>query len=334
MSDIESVASQVVCPTCGEPAAPGAQWCEACGGSIDGVVGAIAGPPCVDCGADHEEIFEGYCGVCGRKQPGERDHLVETLPGLAAVTDRGLRHHKNEDAFAVARVEDVLVAVVCDGVSTTDNPEDVSQAAADAARDRIVAEVEAGETDIAAVLARAVEDAQEAAGAVANTDGPDGPGATTFVATVIRPGADESVRSWTAWLGDSRAYWLHDGQVTQLMADDTWWREQVAEGLLEEADALQDPRAQSITRWLGADATDTTPRIQEVEHDQGGRLLVCSDGLWKYLPSESEMAEKIAELDLDEPAELVEGLVAFALDSGGHDNTTVVIGAPTHRDRP
>jgi len=321
------------CPTCGELGTSGAQWCEACGASLDGEVGAVAGPPCVDCGAPHSEIIDDYCSECGRKQPGERDHLAEQIPGLAAVTDRGLRHHKNEDAFAIGQAGNALIAVVCDGVSTTDNPEDVSLAAAVAARDELVAEISAGETDISAALARSVDAAQSAAAAFPEVPGGEGPGATTFVAMVVRPSADGLVRSWTGWLGDSRAYWLHDGQATQLTVDDTWWREQVAEELLTKDEALADPRAQSITRWLGADAVVTTPKIQETEHDPGGRMLVCSDGLWKYVPDDSDVAEKIAELALKDPAELAEGLVAFALERGGHDNTTVIIGTPAMAGR-
>src|SRR5579872_7131404 len=57
-----------------------------------------------------------------------RDHQEVDLGLLADVTDRGLRHHRNEDAMelAVAQTGDgpVIVAVVCDGVSTSTRPED------------------------------------------------------------------------------------------------------------------------------------------------------------------------------------------------------------------
>lgn len=310
----------------------GAQWCEACGASLDGQVGAVGGPPCVDCGADHSEIVDGYCSVCGRKQPGERDHMVESIAGLAAVTDRGLRHHKNEDAFAIGRSGASLVAVVADGVSTSESSDVVSLAASVAARDLLITELDGGETDAEASLVRAVRAAQDAAAAVPEVVGGQGPGAATFVATVLRPMPHGSVKSWTAWLGDSRAYWLHGDQATQLTVDDTWWREQVSDGLLNEHEALADPRAQSITRWLGADAVHTTPRVQVAEHDGGGRVLLCSDGLWKYLQTEQEIADKIGELSDVDATVLAERLVGFALDSGGHDNTTVVVSAPIGGD--
>ena len=310
------------CPACSEIGAPGATFCEACGADFAGTLAPVEGPPCVDCGADHSEIFDGYCGDCGRKQPAERDHLVETLGAMAAVTDRGKRHHQNEDHFALGRIEgpsvyvgDASVVVVCDGVSTTDFPEEASLLAATAARDSLVTALEAGETDIEATLADAIAAAQSATEPVAIKPGGQGPASTTIVATVLRPepGDETLVRSWTAWLGDSRAYWVQEGDdgdgvvVTQLMVDDVV--------------------GTSISRWLGADAADTNPSIHIFEHDVGGRLLSCSDGLWKYVPEADQLAELIERLDAEtnSPLELAEALVSFANEQGGHDNTTVVI---------
>ena len=313
------------CPACGEIGGPGAKWCEACGASI--------GPACVDCGAGQDQIVDDYCGQCGRKQPGERDHLTEDSGKIVAVTDRGKRHHRNEDAFAIGTAGDILIAVVCDGVSTTDHPQDASLAAAVAARDVLVAAVESGQTDFEAALVEAVASAQGAAAAVPRIVGGEGPASTTFVATIVVP-ADDGVRTWTAWLGDSRAYWLHDGLgggVTQLTTDDSWALDQIASGALGEDEAHADPRAQSITRWLGADAVGAQPSIQVFEHDPGGSLLSCSDGLWKYVPTESELSDLLGSLGASvEPSkmETAEALVNFANERGGHDNTTVVIATP------
>ena len=96
---------------------------------------------------------------------------------------------------------------------------------------------------------------------------------------------------------------------------------------------IDDVVGPSISRWLGADADDTNPSIQVFEHDAGGRLLSCSDGLWKYAPEADELAEVINRLDTSSDTEgglgsqmdLAESLVAFANEQGGHDNTTVVI---------
>jgi len=306
------------CPVCAEPTSEGAQWCEACGASLDGSLGPVEGPACVDCGAAHNQIVDKYCGQCGRKQPAERDHLSKTVDGesgvVAAVTDRGKRHHRNEDAFAIGITGDSLIAVVCDGVSTTDDSDEVSLGAALAARDHLVTAADAGNSDVGAMLAGAVDAAQTFAANVPPVEGGQGAASTTFVASLVRMGEDGIVRSWTAWLGDSRAYWIHSdpdgGPVATLLTED-------------------DVVGQSISRWLGADAPDTSPHIQEFEHDPEGWLLLCSDGLWKYTPEEQDLATVIRDLGPLEPAELSEALVAFALEQGGHDNTSVVVAKPT-----
>lgn len=313
----ESTPAQT-CPSCGELGAPDATWCEACGADFAGQHTPVEGPPCVDCGAPADQIMDGYCSDCGRKQPGERDHFNEVLGEIAAVTHRGKRHHQNEDHFAIGRVGDATIVVVCDGVSTTDFPEQASLLAATAARDSLVDAIDAGAIDIEAALADATTAAQVAAASVEEKPGGQGPASTTFVATVLRPDNTDPnvIRSWTAWLGDSRSYWIHDDPdgagltATQLMVDDVI--------------------GPSISRWLGADAGDTTPSVQVFEHDAGGRLLTCSDGLWKYVPETEQLAELIAGLDSDAETtlDLAEALVAFANEQGGHDNTTVVIVAP------
>lgn len=353
VSEQTGVSSEQTCPSCGETGTTGAQWCEACGASLDPVaasasdadgLGSLVGPACVDCGAEHHHIVDGYCGQCGRKQPGVRDHLAEEAGNVVAVTDRGKRHHHNEDAFAIGHSGDRLIAVVCDGVSTTDHPEEASLAAAEAARDHLRAALDGGADDYAAALVDSVRAAQEAASSVPHVDGGRGPASTTFVATVVVPDpAGEIVRTWTAWLGDSRAYWVQPNEqgppvVTQLTTDDSWGLHQVALGEMSEDEAMADPRAQSIIRWLGADAGDVVPNVQAYEHDPGGWLLSCSDGLWKYAATEESLAALLDEnsgergvardVALQSPLELAEALVAFANDRGGHDNTTIAIAMP------
>lgn len=343
MSEPVADASAPRCPSCGEAGAAGAQWCEACGASLDPAaatdggdgLGSLIGPACVDCGAEHHDIVDGYCGQCGRKQPGPRDHLVEDAGPVVAVTDRGKRHHHNEDAFAVGRSGDRLIVVVCDGVSTTDHPEVASLAAAEAARDHLRSALDSGTDDFAAVLVESVRAAQDAASSVPHVDGGRGPASTTFVATVVVPDADVGlIHTWTAWLGDSRAYWIQrddtgSAVATQLTTDDSWGAHQVATGQMTEAEAMADPRAQSIVRWLGADAGEISPNVQAFEHDPGGWLLSCSDGLWKYAPTEEALATLLDEhVSLESPLELAETLVAFANDRGGHDNTTIAIAVP------
>ena len=77
--------------------------------------------PCPNCGGVIGA--DGYCETCGMKAPTERDHYTEQpAMWVAACCDRGIRHHRNEDATAIAAETEPgsrAVLVVCDGVSTS-----------------------------------------------------------------------------------------------------------------------------------------------------------------------------------------------------------------------
>jgi serine/threonine protein phosphatase PrpC len=316
------------CPACGTAATSAdALWCEACGADFAGEHKPVDGPPCIECGALFSEIVDGWCGACGRKQPSPRDHMHETALGVAGLTDRGLRHHQNEDAMAVAASNGVLIGVVCDGVSSTDNPQDASLAAADAARDVLLAAADAETGDWELALAESIAAVRDAAAAVPELTNGQGAASTTIVAAVATA-TEQVVRLHVAWVGDSRAYWVDDEQATQLTADDSWAAMQVELGNMTADEAGTDPRAHSITRWLGADAGDTEPSIAVTEHDPGGRLLLCTDGLWNYAPTSQTMFDRIVEFDDPDHLDLARSLVAFANASGGQDNISVVIARP------
>ncbi|MGY9075048.1 MAG: PP2C family serine/threonine-protein phosphatase [Acidimicrobiales bacterium] len=309
-----------VCPVCAEPAASNASWCEACGADLDA---PAPGPQCVGCDAPPSLIGpDRYCGRCGRKQPAARDHLELDLGDVAAVTDKGNRHHHNEDAVAVARTEHGAVLVVCDGVGSTVRPEDASEAAVGAALEvLVVAQDAAGSSES---MTKAALAAQRAVLGVMVPPETEHPPSSTFVAATSRI-EGTSVHFTVAWLGDSRAYWVDATGATQISVDDAWGREQVASGVLTVEQAAAAPTANSITRWLGRDAVDVTPSIAVHETTQPGHLVLCSDGLWNYAADEASLAALIDEGRELSPIDLARSLVEFANDSGGHDNITVAI---------
>jgi serine/threonine protein phosphatase PrpC len=106
---------------------------------------------------------DAYCEACGRKQPAGRDHIELDLGLVAGITDRGLRHRRNEDAMVLATAQrpsgPVVVAVVCDGISTADRPDEASLAAAQVAGDVLLAAARGG-GDLAAASAEAVRAAR------------------------------------------------------------------------------------------------------------------------------------------------------------------------------
>jgi serine/threonine protein phosphatase PrpC len=274
-------------------------------------------PPCPSCGASAVESVEGYCGVCGMKLPAARDHMEAADVGLAAVTDRGKRHHRNEDAFAMAiDPGGRVLAVCCDGVSTTVNPDVASQAACDAA----LAVLLAGGT-----LAAAYGAAREAVLAVTWVPDPQlGAPSCTFLAA-IADGAHVDL----ATLGDCRSMWLPtEGPPGTLTEDDSWAAEVIAAGAKTAEEAYADHRAHVITRWLGADADPTWEARESSFTAPGpGRLLLCSDGLWNYAETAPEVAAAAApgEGEPDDLLTTARRLVDFANERGGSDNITVVL---------
>ncbi|MHC1561888.1 PP2C family protein-serine/threonine phosphatase [Actinomycetospora sp. C-140] len=98
-------------------------------------------PPCPHCGDEAPPAPDGACATCGTHRPALRDHVELTLGDAAAVTDRGLRRRRNEDAMELGRrVEgdgehrvETWVAVVCDGVASARRGDEASLAAVGAA---------------------------------------------------------------------------------------------------------------------------------------------------------------------------------------------------------
>jgi serine/threonine protein phosphatase PrpC len=318
------------CPSCGHAVRPDDNFCEACRAELAPASSSAAPPAapgaCPDC-PDAAVTPEGYCESCGRRVPGGRDHIELDLGLLAGISDRGLRHHQNEDAMALAIARDddgpVAVAVVCDGVSGSTRPEAASLLAAETAMGVLLTAVRTGE-DHGAASGRAVAQAQAAVAGL--TGPPGGAPSATFVSAVLT-----SQAATVCWLGDSRAYWLDaaaeepDRGPRALTTDDSLAQEMVAAGLLAAEDALESPQAHVVTRWIGGDADDTTPHITRFEPPGPGVLLLCSDGLWNYQPDAAGLAGLALPAALTEPLTAAAGLVRFALDAGGQDNITVVL---------
>jgi serine/threonine protein phosphatase PrpC len=99
----------------------------------------------------------------------------------------------------------------------------------------------------------------------------------------------------------------------------------VDSGLLDEAEAMASPQAHVITRWLGADITEPQPHVSRFEPAGPGVLMICSDGLWNYLPEADDIAGLALPGALTDPAGVASTLLKFALDAGGMDNITVVL---------
>jgi serine/threonine protein phosphatase PrpC len=354
-------AAAPVCPACGEQALPEDQFCENCGASLSagaaqpaaakaaaealaqlestaetetdtgGPAGVYSGPACPDCAGT--EFTDGYCDRCGRLAPDPRDHIEQDLGLVAGVTDRGLRHSRNEDAMALAVLDGpdhphpAGILVSCDGVSTSRNPHIASLLAAGVIRDHLVQALGKGEPAEPA-MAAALDAAQRAVAALAEDPAePANSPCSTVVAAVIEPGL-VTVGS----VGDSRVYWLgaDPADSRQLTSDDSWAGLMVEQGILSEEEAYRSPQAHTIVRWLGADAPEEPAHVVQFAPEGPGLVLACSDGLWNYVPQAARLAELVVPTGSGAWGGLqaaANSLCAVALEGGGHDNITVTLAA-------
>lgn len=356
-------AQSVPCPACGEPVAAGSNFCEGCGAQLGDVTAADArsaprvdGPeslpvsmpthlltdsgtpagrrPCAECGGPVGDDL--YCEQCGTKAPSERDHFRESpADWVAGVCDRGARRGRNEDAMALLASEsqgERCVLVVLDGVSSSTDSDVASLAGARAAREAVrvsagqgLGTPESREAAMHKAITIAAEDAQAAI--VAHTEtGSENPASATFTCVVLEAEPGGPV-AWFGNLGDSRAYWFPDaGEPVQLTRDDSAAEALIDAGATTEA-AYSSPQAHAITRWLGRDADDITPRLGRLSLSEDGWLLACSDGLWNYAREVDSLAEQVrlAAARAGSVEDVAARLVQFATDAGGHDNITVAL---------
>lgn len=122
------------------------------------------------------------------------------------------------------------------------------------------------------------------------------------------------------WAGDSRAYRCRDGRLEQLTRDHSEVQELVDAGHISRAEALRHPRANVITRAVGASDSLNIDRVAG-QLLPGDQFLLCTDGLSKMI-EEAEIAAMMAMFDDDDA--LCEALIARAIALGGDDNITAM----------
>ena len=126
-------------------------------------------------------------------------------------------------------------------------------------------------------------------------------------------------------VGDSRAYLLRDGVLTQVTEDHSVVAELLRNGVITADMARTHPYRNVITRAVGVDPV-VTADIFTHDLKENDLWLICSDGLYNMVPDET-IAEILKEAKDEETA--AEELLQLALEKGGTDNITFVIGRVT-----
>lgn len=123
-------------------------------------------------------------------------------------------------------------------------------------------------------------------------------------------------------VGDSRCYHYEQGTLRQLTRDQTIAQELIDRGALTRERAQQSPLQHVLASAIGAE--EAMPEVTRLQISARGNItLVCSDGLTKHV-TDAEIAEQCRTMTSSK--QLCEALLAMALERGGTDNVTIVVG--------
>lgn len=228
---------------------------------------------------------------------------------FAAGSHKGMIREGNEDSgYAGPRL-----LAIADGMG--------GQAAGEVASSEVISTLvqlddDVPGSDILTSLATAVQRANDQLRVMVEED-PQLEGMGTTLTALLWTGQ----RLGLVHVGDSRAYLLRDGLLTQITQDHTWVQRLVDEGRITEEEATTHPQRSLLMRALGSgDTVEPDLSIREVR--AGDRYLICSDGL-SGVVSHQTLEETLA--DYHGPHETVQALIQLALRGGGPDNITCIV---------
>jgi len=240
---------------------------------------------------------------------------------IAARTDRGRERSGNEDSHLVVAPPGWAALAVCDGMGGAAGGEVASRITVETIHDVMLEGGAPSTCDaLGARLRRSVEEASRRVHAAARARPSLAGMGTTATACALR---DDAL--FVAQVGDSRAYLLRDGRLTQLTRDQTLAAELVERGELAPEDVETFPLGHVILQAVGT-AERVEVDLRRVRVCDGDVLLVCSDGLHGVVGIDAMRDALLCAPTLDAGCE---ALVALANDAGGPDNITAVVARVT-----
>jgi protein phosphatase len=141
-----------------------------------------------------------------------------------------------------------------------------------------------------------------------------GPATTLTIATMIWP------RVYYVHVGDSRAYYLRKGRLKQITRDQTMGEMMIDQGVMTEEQVSRSSLTNMLASAVGG---DLKPAVGLIDLEWGDTLLLCTDGLTRHV-SDDEITEILGTAHSASSA--CDRLLNAALDGGGRDNITVVVG--------
>lgn len=134
-------------------------------------------------------------------------------------------------------------------------------------------------------------------------------------------------KAYLLQVGDSRCYIYRNGELRQLTRDQTMAQELMDIGVLKPEDAAATRFARTLSSSIGGRLTD--PVVTRIELNWGTVLLLCSDGLTGHV-SDDRIRERLR--TMTSAKQVCQDLLQDALDAGGTDNVTIIVGRALRRE--
>lgn len=230
----------------------------------------------------------------------------------AARTDVGLTRANNQDS-GYAGPHLLLVADGMGGAAGGDIASSIA-----VGRLAALDEEALGPDEALDELKRAISEAHALIVGRARND-PELSGLGTTVTALLRSGSTLAM----AHIGDSRAYLLRNGTLDQVSNDHTFVQHLVDTGRISVADAENHPKRNLVLRVLGDIDANVPVDISVRETKPGDRWMLCSDGLSGVVSHDTLLRTL---LEVEDPGDCADALVALALAAGAPDNVTCIIG--------
>jgi serine/threonine protein phosphatase PrpC len=290
-----------------------------------GVAGAAATAP--DRKPRDDEIDVYGLTHPGNVRPTNQDHFL--IGSLRKHMDVLLTSLPSVDVVPKDHERLAFLAMVADGVGGTAGGEEASRLAVEAVTEYVANATHcyyAADPADQVTFARALE----AAAHQVHTDilrRREGDPEREHMATTLTLWIGVWPRAYLLHVGDSRCYLLRERRLIQLSRDQTLAQELVDRGVFRRSEAVRTPLANVLSSALGG--PETAPVVTAMQQDWNNVGLLCSDGLTKHV-SDERIRERL--LSMTSARSACEGLLQDALDAGGTDNITVVVGRTVRKE--
>jgi len=249
------------------------------------------------------------------KVDSESGKLQAASPVLSwhGMTDTGRVRPHNEDNFACQDFGSRSLFVVADGMGGHDAGEIASKIAVKTICKEVMEQAKHND-DPQGLLELVVR--------LANVEvRKEGWSRGSNMGTTLSLALVDGDRAYIANVGDSRAYWIENGSITQITEDHSLVAKLVVSGKLTKEEARHHPKSNLLYRSIGTDEMVKVDTFT-VNLKKGGNLLLCTDGLWGELSDEEIHGICSSEKKCET---ICASLLKRANEHGGKDNITAVV---------